>query len=157
MYFYIYIYCVNFLLNYTLLVSDILYFNIFVAEFLFGWHSLNFYSSGSESDDWLCFSKILSSIDHSLVFILLRSWNQVVYINGRPFVLRDVERPFSNLEYTVLIHFDISCSLCGRYSWGYYVLVLSWCIVICDTQHFGINLIQLNRAHWCFNWNSSGF
>ncbi|KAL3531572.1 hypothetical protein ACH5RR_010894 [Cinchona calisaya] len=24
----------------------------------------------------------------------------VVYINGRPFVLRDVERPFSNLEYT---------------------------------------------------------
>lgn len=26
---------------------------------------------------------------------------QVVYINGRPFVLRDVERPFSNLEYTV--------------------------------------------------------
>ncbi|KAK9747553.1 hypothetical protein RND81_02G000100 [Saponaria officinalis] len=25
----------------------------------------------------------------------------VVYINGRPFVLRDVERPFSNLEYTV--------------------------------------------------------
>lgn len=26
---------------------------------------------------------------------------QVVYINGRPFVLRDVEQPFSNLEYTV--------------------------------------------------------
>nr|GMD60850.1 paladin [Ipomoea batatas] len=25
---------------------------------------------------------------------------QVVYINGRPFVLREVERPFSNLEYT---------------------------------------------------------
>ncbi|KAJ1393324.1 Protein-tyrosine phosphatase-like [Sesbania bispinosa] len=25
---------------------------------------------------------------------------QLVYINGRPFVLRDVERPFSNLEYT---------------------------------------------------------
>jgi hypothetical protein len=24
----------------------------------------------------------------------------VIYINGRPFVLRDVERPFSNLEYT---------------------------------------------------------
>ncbi|KAB5569233.1 hypothetical protein OIU76_007820 [Salix suchowensis] len=24
----------------------------------------------------------------------------LVYINGRPFVLRDVERPFSNLEYT---------------------------------------------------------
>lgn len=26
---------------------------------------------------------------------------QVLYINGRPFVLREVERPFSNLEYTV--------------------------------------------------------
>ncbi|PKU75784.1 hypothetical protein MA16_Dca026234 [Dendrobium catenatum] len=26
----------------------------------------------------------------------------VVYINDRPFVLRDVEKPFSNLEYTVL-------------------------------------------------------
>lgn len=25
----------------------------------------------------------------------------VVYINGRPFVLREVERPFTNLEYTV--------------------------------------------------------
>lgn len=25
---------------------------------------------------------------------------QVVYINGRPFVLRDVEKPFTNLEYT---------------------------------------------------------
>ncbi|RWV81344.1 hypothetical protein GW17_00057243 [Ensete ventricosum] len=29
------------------------------------------------------------------------NYRQVVYINGRPFVLRDVERPFSNLEYTV--------------------------------------------------------
>lgn len=26
---------------------------------------------------------------------------QVIYINSRPFVLRDVEQPFSNLEYTV--------------------------------------------------------
>lgn len=32
---------------------------------------------------------------------LLFIFKQVVYINGRPFVLRDVERPFSNLEYTV--------------------------------------------------------
>lgn len=28
---------------------------------------------------------------------------QVIYINSRPFVLRDVEQPFSNLEYTVRI------------------------------------------------------
>ncbi|KAJ7973174.1 paladin-like [Quillaja saponaria] len=28
------------------------------------------------------------------------NYRQVVDINGRPFVLRDVERPFSNLEYT---------------------------------------------------------
>jgi len=35
------------------------------------------------------------------VFISLLCWNQLAYINGRPFVLRDVERPFSNLEYTV--------------------------------------------------------
>ncbi|PON43261.1 Protein-tyrosine phosphatase-like [Parasponia andersonii] len=34
-----------------------------------------------------------------LLWINLRE-EPVVYINGRPFVLRDVERPFSNLEYT---------------------------------------------------------
>ncbi|EXB44485.1 hypothetical protein L484_013904 [Morus notabilis] len=34
-----------------------------------------------------------------LLWISLRE-EPVVYINGRPFVLRDVERPFSNLEYT---------------------------------------------------------
>ncbi|KAF1002509.1 uncharacterized protein LOC141701120 [Apium graveolens] len=31
----------------------------------------------------------------------------VVYINGRPFVLRDVERPFSNLEYTGINRFRV--------------------------------------------------
>ncbi|KAF9620477.1 hypothetical protein IFM89_013094 [Coptis chinensis] len=31
----------------------------------------------------------------------------VVYINGRPFVLRDVERPFSNLEYTVYVELQV--------------------------------------------------
>ncbi|XP_058195963.1 uncharacterized protein LOC131312310 isoform X8 [Rhododendron vialii] len=35
-----------------------------------------------------------------VLWINLREEPQVVYINGRPFVLRDVERPFSNLEYT---------------------------------------------------------
>jgi hypothetical protein len=35
---------------------------------------------------------------YKLFFLFLK---QVVYINGRPFVLRDVEQPFSNLEYTV--------------------------------------------------------
>ncbi|XP_057966266.1 uncharacterized protein LOC131156522 isoform X5 [Malania oleifera] len=34
-----------------------------------------------------------------VLWISLRE-EPVVYINGRPFVLRDVERPFSNLEYT---------------------------------------------------------
>lgn len=34
-----------------------------------------------------------------VVWINLRE-EPVVYVNGRPFVLRDVERPFSNLEYT---------------------------------------------------------
>ncbi|KAK2649886.1 hypothetical protein Ddye_017375 [Dipteronia dyeriana] len=34
-----------------------------------------------------------------LLWISLRE-EPVVYINGRPFVLRDAERPFSNLEYT---------------------------------------------------------
>lgn len=45
---------------------------------------------------------------------------QVIYINSRPFVLRDVEQPFSNLEYTVRIALN-SCpetlnflSLLGR-------------------------------------------
>jgi len=37
----------------------------------------------------------------SLLIISFLCWNQLAYINGRPFVLRDVERPFSNLEYTV--------------------------------------------------------
>ena len=32
---------------------------------------------------------------------------QVIYINSRPFVLRDVEQPFSNLEYTVCQSPDI--------------------------------------------------
>jgi hypothetical protein len=33
----------------------------------------------------------------------------VIYINGKPFVLREVERPYKNmLEYTVSITFDIS-------------------------------------------------
>ncbi|KDO86715.1 hypothetical protein CISIN_1g0008352mg, partial [Citrus sinensis] len=34
-----------------------------------------------------------------VLWISLRE-EPVVYINGRPFVLRDVGRPFSNLEYT---------------------------------------------------------
>lgn len=34
-----------------------------------------------------------------ILWINLRE-EPVIYINGRPFVLRDVERPFSNLEYT---------------------------------------------------------
>ncbi|GAA0176431.1 protein phosphatase [Lithospermum erythrorhizon] len=35
-----------------------------------------------------------------ILWINLRE-EPVVYINGRPFVLRDVEKPFSNVEYTV--------------------------------------------------------
>lgn len=51
----------------------------------------------------------LSNYSHKIIneyffFIFVHDlylFKQVVYINGRPFVLRDVERPFSNLEYTV--------------------------------------------------------
>lgn len=48
----------------------------------------------------------------------------MVYINGRPFVLRDVESPFSNLEYTVcfLLYFylqfwQLACL------WSYYQIL----------------------------------
>lgn len=47
---------------------------------------------------------------YQLQFRQLIFWMQVVYINGRPFVLRDVERPFSNLEYTVNFLLEFSPS-----------------------------------------------
>lgn len=47
-------------------------------------------------------SSFVDHIDYiiyvSIIFVYM---SQVIYINGRPFVLRDVEQPFSNLEYTV--------------------------------------------------------
>ncbi|KAM3683231.1 hypothetical protein ACB098_12G130800 [Castanea mollissima] len=41
----------------------------------------------------------MDSLRAQVLWISLRE-EPVVYINGRPFVLRDVEQPFSNLEYT---------------------------------------------------------
>ncbi|XP_050251484.1 uncharacterized protein LOC126698360 isoform X1 [Quercus robur] len=41
----------------------------------------------------------MDSLRAHVLWISLRE-EPVVYINGRPFVLRDVEQPFSNLEYT---------------------------------------------------------
>ncbi|KAK2971674.1 hypothetical protein RJ640_025735 [Escallonia rubra] len=38
---------------------------------------------------------------------------RVVYINGRPFVLREVESPFSNLEYTEV--FRVIGDRCGGF------------------------------------------
>jgi hypothetical protein len=40
-------------------------------------------------------------LSHLIIRVFSINATQVIYINGRPFVLRDVERPFSNLEYTV--------------------------------------------------------
>jgi hypothetical protein len=37
---------------------------------------------------------------HLVTCVFFTNTIQVIYINGRPFVLRDVEKPFSNLEYT---------------------------------------------------------
>jgi len=37
---------------------------------------------------------------HLVTCVFFANTIQVIYINGRPFVLRDVEKPFSNLEYT---------------------------------------------------------
>lgn len=50
---------------------------------------------------------------------------QVVYINGRPFVLRDVEQPFSNLEYTVGSFAEIFGASVGLVC--EIVFLLPWC------------------------------
>lgn len=66
---------------------------------------LSFFLSRSASPwTWVFYIFCLSHGTASNNLCFLHYTMQVIYINGRPFVLRDVEKPFSNLEYTVSLY-----------------------------------------------------
>lgn len=69
----------------------------------------------------------------------------MVYINGRPFVLRDVERPFSNLEHTVCLTLEL-CWL--TYNYGMLnTIALVTGLFIKDVECFCyLNFIKLSNV-----------
>lgn len=67
---------------------------------------------------------------------------QVLYINGRPFVLREVERPFSNLEYTV------------RHGYNWFFILTYWIFYFIKFSCWFCGIRILHTSQEFFFWSS---